>query len=347
MKALVYQGPWTMPVEEIPEPEPVEGEVKIRVKYCGICGSDIHGFTGASGRKIPPMIMGHEFSGTVVSVGPGVNRIKPGMRVSVLPYSACGKCGLCEAGFPNICPNRSNLGVLDVNGAFTQFICVPEKLCYILPDAVSFEAGAMLEPMAVAHHAVAAARPLAGKHVLLVGAGAIGQLILKLLVLENPASILVSDVSSENLDRARENGATAVMNPLKDKHEEVLRAVGISDGVDVSIEAVGVTPTAQMSVDCVKNCGRVIWVGNAAQMVSINMQNVVTRELHLRGSYAFTDEDFSACLKILTSGGVDPMDLVTARIDFWKVTSMITAMARRETRQVKVLVEIEDSITKG
>lgn len=205
----------------------------------------------------------------------------------------------------------------------------------------------MLEPMAVAHHAVAAARPLAGKHVLLVGAGAIGQLILKLLVLENPASILVSDVSSENLDRARENGATAVMNPLKDKHEEVLRAVGISDGVDVSIEAVGVTPTAQMSVDCVKNCGRVIWVGNADQMVSINMQNVVTRELHLRGSYAFTDEDFSACLKILTSGGVDPMDLVTARIDFWKVTSMITAMARRETRQVKVLVEIEDSITKG
>ena len=102
-----------------------------------------------------------------------------------------------------------------------------------------------------------------------------------------------------------------------------------------------------MSVDCVKNCGRVIWVGNADQMVSINMQNVVTRELHLRGSYAFTDEDFSACLKILTSGGVDPMDLVTARIDFWKVTSMITAMARRETRQVKVLVEIEDSITKG
>jgi len=126
-----------------------------------------------------------------------------------------------------------------------------------------------------------------------------------------------------------------------------LRAVGISDGVDVSIEAVGVTPTAQMSVDCVKNCGRVIWVGNADQMVSINMQNVVTRELHLRGSYAFTDEDFSACLKILTSGGVDPMDLVTARIDFWKVTSMMTAMARRETRQVKVLVEIEDSITKG
>lgn len=334
-----------MPVEEIPEPVPGPGEVKIRVKYCGICGSDIHGFTGASGRKIPPMIMGHEFSGTVVSIGTGVSRIRPGMRVCVLPYSACGECGLCKAGYPNICPNRRNLGVLDVNGAFTQFICVEEALCYILPDSVSFQDGAMLEPLAVAHHAVAAARPLEGKSVLLVGAGTIGQLILKLLALEHPAAVIVSDVSAENRERALKNGATAVMNPAEDRWAAVLESAGLPEGVDVSMEAVGITPSAQQSVEGVKNRGRVVWVGNADRMVTIPMQSIVTRELQLRGSYAFTGEDFSACLELLAGGKISLADMVTATIGFSEVTPMMTAMAKKETQQVKVLVEIEDSIT--
>lgn len=344
MNALVYQGPWEMPIETIPEPDPKAGEVKIRVKYCGICGSDIHGFTGASGRKIPPMIMGHEFSGIVESTGEGVCRIRPGMRVSVLPYSACGTCRLCKSGYSNICPDRRNLGVLDVNGAFTQFICVQESLCYVLPDSVSFEAGAILEPMAVAHHAVAAASPLEGKTVLLVGAGTIGQLILKLLMLEHPASVLVSDVSAEHREMAMRNGATATLDPSKDRWEDVLRSAGIQDGADIAIEAVGITSTAQQSVDWVKNHGQIVWVGNAEQLVSINMQSVVTRELQIKGSYAFTGEDFSACLKLLESGRVDPMDIVTSKIQFKDVTPMMTAMAKRETLQIKVLAEIADSI---
>lgn len=346
MKALVYEGPWTMPVRDIPEPEPKEGEVKIRVKICGICGSDIHGFTGASGRKIPPMIMGHEFSGTVVSVGAGVKRVTPGARVSVLPYSACGECELCKAGFPNICPNRQNLGVLDVDGAFTQYICVDEKLCYILPESVSFEAGAILEPMAVAHHAVQAAKPLEGKTVLLVGAGTIGQLILKLLVLEKPAAVVVSDISESNLALAEKNGATVILNTNKQDAGKVLAAAGLASGVDVAIEAVGATPTVQQTVDFVKNRGRIVWVGNADKMVTVNMQSIVTRELHLRGSYAFTDEDFRACLDLLASHAVDPFDLITDTIGFGDVTPMMTAMAKHETRQIKVLAEIEDSIQK-
>lgn len=347
MRALEYQGPWKMPEVDIPEPVPGSHEVKIRVKYCGICGSDIHGFTGASGRKIPPMIMGHEFSGTIEEVGSDVRKLRPGMRVTVLPYSACGTCELCESGYPNLCRSRRNLGVLDVNGAFTQFICVDEDLVYVLPDTVSDITGAILEPLSVAHHAVEAAKPLNGKNVLLVGAGAIGQLILKLIRLESPATIVVSDASDAHLALARANGADVTVNPATGSLDETLQKAGLRDSIDVAIEAVGITPTVQQTVDFVKNCGRIVWVGNADKMVSINMQSIVTREIHLEGSYAFTADDFSACLELLSSHKVDPMDIVTSVITFDEVTDMMTAMAEKKTEQMKVIAEIADSIQKG
>lgn len=154
MKALVYEGPHNMPICDYPMCYPEAGQVKIKVKYCGICGSDLHGYTGASGRKIPPMVMGHEFSGVVTELGEGVTKFKVGDRVSVLPVEYCCECEFCKRGAVNICANRRNLGVLDVDGAFTEYICMNEKFVYALPDSVSDKEGALLEPLSVAHHAV-------------------------------------------------------------------------------------------------------------------------------------------------------------------------------------------------
>lgn len=340
MKALVYEGPRQMPVREYPECSPKAGEVKIKVKYCGICGSDLHGYTGASGRKIPPMIMGHEFSGVVVELGEGVQKFQVGDRVSVLPVEYCGECEFCKRGSMNICSNRRNLGVLDVDGAFTEHICMHEQFVYGLADNVSDEEGALLEPLAVAYHAVGRAQPIEGRNVLIAGTGTIGLLILMLVKANNPGKIVVTDLSEERLALARKFGADVTVNPMEQDLDQALKDAGIRDNVHIAIECVGATPTCQQTVDFVKIQGRIVWVGNAAKMVNINMQNIVTRELSVYGTYAFTDKDFAGALKMLEEKRIPAREIISRIIPFDKTTEVFEDLTQGRSRDIKVLVDV-------
>lgn len=341
MKALMYMGPNNMPLTEVDEPEPKEYEVKIKVHYCGICGSDIHGYTGASGRKIPPMIMGHELSGQVVATGKKVAKFGPGDRVAVQPVMYCGACEFCRSGNMNICKNRRGLGVLDVNGAFTEYLCMEEKYVYLLPDSVSDYAGAVLEPLSVAYHAVGHVASYEGKTVLIAGAGTIGFLILKLVLARGAKAAIVTDLSGERLLRAQKAGASLVVNPAKESLDEKLKAAGLRDEIDIAIECVGVTQTAQQTVEFVKIKGTVIWVGNADKLVTVNMQQVVTREVSVLGTYAFTENDFAAALKMLADGVIHVDDVVTDVVAMEDTEKKIAALSAGACPgDLKVLVKV-------
>jgi len=223
MRALMYQGPKTMNIMDIPDVTPKKNEVKIAPKYVGICGSDVHGYLGTTGRRIPPMVMGHEMSGVVLEVGSEVTRFKPGDRVTVQPILYCGECDYCKQGLVNICANRRFLGTMTQNGTFMDAICVDEKNVFSLPGSISDIEGALIEPFAVAYRAVRQAlpRPVEGKTVMICGAGTIGLLLLIIAKCFSAGKTIVTDLSDFRLKLAKQNGADIVINPARQDIDQV------------------------------------------------------------------------------------------------------------------------------
>lgn len=309
MKALVYEGPWQMPVREIPAPEPGPGEVIVSVKATGICGSDVHGFTGATGRRIPPMVMGHEFSGVISALGPGVTGHRVGDRVVVQPIITCGRCVNCLAGLPNICLNRRGLGMMTTNGSNAEAVAVPQQLLYDLPDEVPWEQAALVEPLSVAMHAANMSPIRLMDTVVILGAGTIGLLTLLACRLKGAGAVIVSDLSPHRLEVARRLGADAAVNPAQEDLAAVVRQYAGEAGAAVVIEAVGITATARQSLELVRPGGHVTWIGNAAPTIEIGMQQVVTREITVRGVYAFNVE-FGRAIEALRARRVDVTPII-------------------------------------
>ena len=309
MKALVYYGPEDLRLEEIADVKPAPGEALIRVRACGICGSDVHGYLGITGRRIPPMVMGHEFSGDVAEVGEGVTGIKVGDRVAAYPVIFCGDCEPCRQGNVHVCLNKKALGVLECNGAMAEYVSLPAKLLFKLADTVSYEVGSMMEPLAVAYRGVNHAGDLAGKNVFIVGAGTIGLLAMAVVKMRNPAKIFVSDLSDIRLGVAKEMGADTIINPSKDDVGDIINRETGGVGVDVAFEAVGATPTVQQAMAGLRIGGTAVWIGNSAKMININMQEIVTRELRVLGTFLYTFKEFGDVVDLLNSGklNVEPM----------------------------------------
>jgi 2-desacetyl-2-hydroxyethyl bacteriochlorophyllide A dehydrogenase len=338
MKALVYYGPEDLRLTEVADVAPAKNEVLVKIKACGICGSDVQGFLGVTGRRIPPMIMGHEFSGEIAGLGEGVKNFSAGDRVTVQPSDFCGECEYCKQGLTNMCTAKRFFGVLTVNGAFAQYLCVPEKLLYKLPDNISFEAGAMIEPFSVAYRAVEAAGEIAGKNILIVGAGTIGLLALKIAAVKKPAKIFVSDLNDFRLTVAKQNGADVVINPSRDNMERIIKTGTGEKGVDISIEAVGISQTVQQAMSMLRIGGKCVWIGNAAKMISINMQEVVTKELHIAGTYTYTHEQFGRALELLAKGIVNVGPIISRTISFEEAPEMFARLAKSPDDLLKVIV---------
>lgn len=206
MKGIVYEGPNILSLKEVGDVSPGPGEVKLRVRACGICGSDVHGYLGITGRRLPPMMMGHEFAGEVAELGQGVDQWKKGDRVAVYPVDFCGHCEMCRKGDVHLCLNKRAFGVLDVDGAFAEYICVPAKCCFRVADQIPYSIGTLMEPLAVSYRGVEHAGDLTGRTVLIVGAGTIGLLALACVKMKGAAKIILSDLSDYRLGIAREMG---------------------------------------------------------------------------------------------------------------------------------------------
>ena len=337
MKALVYHGPHQLRWEDWPEQPPEPGEAIIGVRAVGICGSDVHGYTGESGRRTPPMVMGHEATGEVIALGPGVPEHWLGKRVIVQPFLYCGTCDHCQSGQGNLCRNRRLYGATR-NGAMAERIAVPVSNLLPLPESLSFVHGTLTEPFAVALHAARQAGDLTGRSVLIAGGGPIGLLILVAVTRAGARQVVVTDLIEKRLALARDWGAAA-LDPRADGWRERLgRVVGSAEGeVDLAFDAVGIAATFQQALDVVRKSGTVIAVGGW-QTVPINLAWVVAREIQIRGTFNYTPDDFGEARRLLAEGLVDPARLVTDIYPMAEGAEVFARLARSQGDNLKVVL---------
>jgi L-iditol 2-dehydrogenase len=303
-------------VDDVARPSPAPDEVLVRVRACGICGSDVHGMDGSTGRRIPPLIMGHEGSGEVAEVGSAVTRWKPGDRVTFDSTLYCGKCWHCLRGEVNLCEERRVLGVSCAefrrDGAFAEFVAVPERVLYRLPDGLSFEKAAMVEAVSVAVHAVKRAPLGADAAVAVIGTGMIGLLVVQVLRAAGVAAVIAVDLDEDRLKLALKLGATAAVRAdTADSVGDVRRLCG-GRGADAVFEVVGLAATVETAIACARKGGAVILVGNAAPRVELPLQSVVSRQITLLGSCSSSGE-YPESLELIASGKVNVTEFISAR----------------------------------
>ena len=315
MKALVLEEYNKLVFKDVPDPDISPGEVLVRIKACGICGSDIHGLDGSTGRRVPPLIMGHEASGIVEATGSAVKKWKKGDRVTfdstVYPLDDW----FTLEGRYNLSDNREVLGVspgdYKRNGAFAEFIVVPQHILYRIPDSVTFEQAAMVEAAAVALHAVNMSGIKTGDNCVVTGAGMIGIFVIKLLEIAGAGEVIAIDNNATRLISAQRSGARNTFDPSDVNLEEKIKALTKSRGADISFEAAGKSETVNISIDVVRKGGTVVLIGNTAKFVEFPLQKVVTRELRILGSCAIRGE-YDVILKLLENKKLSVDDQISA-----------------------------------
>ena len=337
MKALMYLGPERLEMARIPDPVAGEGEVLVQVEATGICGSDLHGYLGKTGRRIPPMVMGHEFSGVVAALGPGLSAYRVGDRVVVQPVISCGECEFCKQGLTNLCAAKKLFGVMDVNGSMAEFVAVPEHLLYPLPANVDFLSGALIEPLAVAYSATKKAE-VRGKTVLVVGSGTIGLMLLQTILAEGPRAVYVSDVNEFRLGVAKRLGAAGVINPAKGDFAAAVAEATLGRGFDVVFEAVGITPTVQQAMSALRIEGTCVWVGNSEKIISLNMQEVVTKVLRVFGTYTYSHAEFGEALGLVAAGKIDMKPIISRVEPLERGAEMFRIQTKEPGNLIKIIL---------
>jgi L-iditol 2-dehydrogenase len=336
MRALVYDGPEQLHLEERADPQPSRGEVVVAVHASGICGSDVHGYLGTTGRRRPGVVMGHEAAGVVSIIGPGVTTLAVGDHVVLRSILPCGACDQCRRSRPNVCVNRRGLG-MHLDGAYADAVMLPEGALLRMPAEVAFEEAALIEPLAVAMHAVAITPIGPVDSVAIIGAGPIGLLTLLAVRILGVGQVHVTDRSSHRLLVARALGATRTSDVTNaDAVGEILDATG-GQGADVVFEAVGSSPTVDQSVRAARLGAQVTWIGNSDPRVELGMQDVVTKELTLRGAYGYVDE-FDDAARAIADRRVDVRPLIERRAPLDDAVGLFADLAHGRLDAVKVML---------
>ena len=314
MKALLLTAPSTLAIVDFPTPAIADDEVLVRIHACGICGSDFHGWDGSSGRRQAPLIMGHEASGEIVATGPRVEKWNAGDRVTFDSTIYCGVCHFCRQGQINLCENRRVVGVSPTeykqHGAFAEFVAVPSRILYRLPDTLPFDQAAMIEPVSIAVHAVQRIKIAATDTVVVVGSGMIGLLIVQALRWAGAKRIVAVDLAENRLTLARRLGATHTFNPsTSDVAAEVARLTeGL--GADAAFEVVGLTPTVNLAIAVLKRSGSCVLVGNLSPKTQdFPLQAVVTKEITVTGTCSSAGE-YPLCLDLIARGVIDVKPMI-------------------------------------
>ena len=336
VKAAVWYGGKDVRVEDLPDPQVSENEILVKVKSSGICGSDVHAFEGKSRRRVPPLILGHEFAGVVADVGSGVHDFQNGDRIVVEPIISCGRCESCKAGRTNICLDMRLIG-LHAPGAFAEYVAVPADTCYALPENISFDEATLVEPLAVATHAINMTPTKVGDNLMVVGSGVIGLLVLQVARRRVGGNILVSDLIDYKLDLAKRLGANAIVNSGREDATKIVRELTNGKGVDAVIEAVGVRDTLQHALGVVKKGGYVTIIGLLEQMIQVDVMNLVTKEITMRGGYTYTSKDFKTSLD-LAKGKVNLRPLITHTFALTEIAKAVEILTEGKEEQIKILL---------
>jgi L-iditol 2-dehydrogenase len=342
MKALLLTEYKKMQVTDVDEPEVGPDDVLVQVEACGICGSDIHGYDGSTGRRIPPLVMGHEAAGIVVATGPNVSDLPNGTRVTFDSMVSCGQCDFCRTGDGNLCDNRMVLGVscgeYRRHGAFAERISVPRRIVYRLPDTLPFEQAALVEAVSVAVHATNVTPITLGDTAVVVGAGMIGLLTLQAVRAAGATRVIAVDLNDKRLAVAKELGADDILRGDQCDVPAVVRELTKGRGADVAFEVVGATPTVQTAIESVRKGGAVTLVGNVSPTIELPLQSVVTREISLRGTCGCNGE-YPQCIDLMNRGIINVTPLITAKISLSDGPSWFERLHAGDPDQMKVVVQ--------
>jgi len=341
MKALVLEAYNRLVYKEMPDPQVGPDEVLIRVKAAGICGSDVHGIDGSTGRRIPPLIMGHEASGVVADAGLDAGPYVQGQRVTFDSTVYCGVCYFCRRGDINLCDQRRVLGVscadYSQHGAFAEYVAVPRHIVYPLPDKISFEQSAMVEPCSVAFHAVSITPLSLNDTAVVVGSGIIGLLVIQTLRTSGCGQIIAVDLDPERLALARQLGADRVLTPGEEDAVAVIKKVTGNRGADVAFDAVGVNDSLKIALGGLRKGGSLTLIGNLKSQVDLALQTVVTGEISLRGSCA-SRGDYPACLDMIARGAIQVDPLISATAPLAEGAQWFQRLYAKESGLIKVIL---------
>ena len=341
MDALLLKEYLHLEMVQMDEPEIGLDDVLVRVRACGICGSDVHGLDGSTGRRIPPLVMGHEAAGEVVRTGAHVHDLSPGDRVTFDSTIYCGRCFHCTRGDINLCDNRQVLGVSPGeyrrHGAFAEYVAVPRRIMYRLPANLTYEQAALIEAVSVAVHAVNLTPLSLADSAVVVGSGMIGLLAVQALRAAGCSQVFAIDPVESRLGLAVQMGATQGFNPKEVDAAEAVRQATGGHGAAVAIECVGATDPIRTAIASVRKGGAVTLVGNVAPTADIPLQSVVTRQIRLQGSCASCGE-YPACMELMASGAIRVETLISAVAPLAEGAQWFTRLRNHEPGLMKVIL---------
>jgi L-iditol 2-dehydrogenase len=324
MKAIVFQGERQMEIVQQDQPAPKEGEVVIRVKSCGICGTDQHIYHGQPGSAEvpPPMILGHELSGEIVQVNEEVKNLFIGDRISVDPNIYCGQCDYCQSGRAHLCENLQAVGVTR-HGGMAEYVSVPAANCYKIPDKMSFEEAALVEPLGCVLHGLRKLNIEPGRSVLIIGGGFIGQLFLQLVKSQSAFPITVSEPVESKHQTLRILGADAIVNPLNETE-----ANAIKNSADIVIECVGRKDSMELAIKAAKKGGQVLLFGVSSPETEITVSpfEIFSKELQIFGSFInpYTHKE---AIALISQGTVDAAALISHRFGIEEMSEVMREYA--------------------
>jgi len=341
MKALVLQEYRKLVYQDVPLPEMQDDEVLIRVKAVGICGSDVHGMDGSTGRRIPPIIMGHEAAGVIEATGKQVKNWQPGDRVTFDSTIYRLNDWYTERGMYNLSDGRMVLGVstpeFKKHGAFAEYITVPQHILYRIPDNVSFTEAALVEPAAVALHAINLSAISPDDTVVVIGAGMVGAFVIQLLRITGCKTIIAIDLEKDKLALAKQLGADACFTPDDALLNKTLMELTNDRGADIAIEVVGVNASIQQAIALLRKGGTLTLLGNLSPQVTVPLQAIVTRQLRLQGSCAINGE-YPAILELIANRRLNMTSILSAEAPLSEGIMWFDRLYNKEQGLMKVVL---------
>ena len=339
MQALVLKAVGCVEPCEVSKPEPGPGEALVRVLSAGICGSELHAFRGRHPKRTPPAIMGHEVCGVVEKIDTGIIGPAVGTRVVVLPQKSCGQCRWCRTGRVNLCDSKTMLGETSWPGGFAEYYTTPAELLYPVPETLSDDAAVLIEPLAVAVHAVRTSGIGLGDRIVVAGAGAIGLMVTAAALAAGAASVLVSDLFAYNLEKARALGATYTCKADQDDVVAMARKMSDGEGADAFFMAADGPELFQNAVASLRKQGVLSMIAMFTQLRTVNLQVPKARELTIRGSLTFDSTDFAIAVRLAGQLGKQLEPLVTHRFSLAQGAEAFRLADRHTEDCIKIVVK--------
>lgn len=304
MKSLVWKDANLMEMETKVKPNIEDNEVLVKVEAVGICGSEIEGYLGHNSLRVPPLVMGHEFSGTIVEVGKNVNGMQVNERVVINPLISCGKCNSCRKGLENLCDNRQIVGI-HRPGAFAEYVAVPDRSIWKIPDHLDFFTASLAEPLACS---VRATKRAMAEHpfsnVIIYGAGTIGLLCAFVSQILGASNVIIMDIQEERLNTAKASGIQHALNSNRNNLKEEVKTIVGNKGVDVIIDAAGFIPTRLQAFELINAGGTILNIGLGVDETPLPINVLIRQEYTAKGSFSYTKQDFHEALELLNSGKI-------------------------------------------